>query len=98
MSGQPLPGLPDDVFGERIVRCGVFLLDRYDANGPFEVAPGNTSIWLVVDGDALLASADGGYLRTFRRGETVLIPASAEGLSWSPRGEGRPATLLASTL
>ena len=44
------------------------------------------SIWMVLEGSAQLTSATSGYGRVFRRGATVLVPASAAGLSWRPIG------------
>lgn len=92
--GIPLPALSDGVFGERLVQCTPFVLDRYQASGPFALpATGTLSIWLVVDGTAVLTSADGAYRRAFRRGETVLIPASATAPAWQPTGEGDEPTV-----
>ena len=57
---------------------------------------GELSIWLVLDGTAELASAAGAgqYRRAFRRGETVLVPASAGKLVWRPLEAETPPTLL----
>ena len=95
--GVPLSGLPEGVTGDRLVRCAPFLLDRYQATGPLERPGADTlSIWLVVAGAAELVSADGRYGRTFRRGETVLIPAAAGPLTWLPAGDdGPPVNLIA---
>jgi mannose-6-phosphate isomerase len=96
--GVPLSGLPEGVTGDRLVQCAPFLLDRYRATGPFALPGADTlSIWLVVAGAAELVSADGRYGRTFRQGETVLVPASAGPLTWLPAGDGRPVTLLAAS-
>jgi mannose-6-phosphate isomerase len=96
--GTPLPGLPEGVRGEALVRCPYFSLDRFTAAAPFAFpAAGRLSIWMMADGAAELAGPEGGYRRRFRRGETVLVPASAGPLSWQPAGEG-PATLLAASL
>ncbi|MFO0910716.1 MAG: type I phosphomannose isomerase catalytic subunit [Isosphaeraceae bacterium] len=98
--GRPLSALPEGVFGERLVTCDIFHLDRYHAGSSFAwQPPDRLSIWLVVDGRARL-SAESGYQRTFERGETVLIPATAGSLRWEPldeHGHG-PTTLLAVTI
>lgn len=97
--GYPLEGLPDGIFGERLVSCEPFVLDRYQAEGQFALpGEGRLSIWLVLDGESELASTRGEpYRRTFHRGETVLIPATSGPLGWSPTSNGS-ITLLATTL
>jgi mannose-6-phosphate isomerase-like protein (cupin superfamily) len=50
------------------------------------------SIWMVLSGSAQLSLLDGTYQRTFRQGETVLIPESAGHCQWEAQ-EGM-ATLL----
>ena len=52
------------------------------------------SIWMVLEGSAVLSSDATGYRRQCGRGETVLLPASARGLRWEPASEGAAATLL----
>jgi mannose-6-phosphate isomerase len=92
-----LPELPAGGHGERLVRCRYFELDRFTLDGAWALpSAGRLSLWLVLDGQAELRSA-AGYRRALRGGETVLVPASAEALSWVPSGEG-PATLLAARL
>jgi mannose-6-phosphate isomerase len=101
VAGQPLSTQPPGVEGERLVRCDQFVLDRYRAGARFELPdPGRMSIWLVTEGAAELSATDGHYRRSFRRGETVLVPASAGPLTWNPTGQGEAlkATLLATTL
>jgi hypothetical protein len=81
-----------------LVRCPYFSLDRYHIGGPLDLPdPGRLSIWIISEGAAELVGA-GGYRRPFRRGETVLVPASADRLTWRPRDPSQPAALLAVSL
>jgi mannose-6-phosphate isomerase len=93
---RPAVGIPiADLPGERLVRCRYFHMDRFRPTSQLAVPyRGKLSIWLVLDGVAELRGEDG-YSRSFRRGETVLVPASARELSWQPAG---PVTLLGVSL
>lgn len=87
---QPLGNLPANTAGERLVASAYFQMDRLRIQGESALAPaGVLSLWMVLAGTASLRSA-GGYQREFRRGETVLIPASAPGLRWKPGGSTPP--------
>jgi len=91
---QPIEDLPAGVEGEALVRCRYFELDRFRPTAGFEQPyAGRLSIWLVLDGSLELSSATTGYRRTFRRGETVLVPATAAALRWTPLA-GAAAVLL----
>jgi hypothetical protein len=57
--------------------------------------PDRLSIWIVLAGSAELKTS-GTYRRSFRNGETVLIPASAPACSWNATNS--PATLLGISL
>ena len=64
-----------------------FNLNRYDlrkAYAPKDLA-GRMVAWVVVSGEAILRSA--GRSLSLKRGETVLVPASAEGVEWVPTDE-----------
>ena len=99
VKGEPLGGLPEGVEGERLVACPYFVLERYRACAPFDApGAGRMAVWMVTDGDAELTARGGDYRRTFRRGETVLVPAAADRPAWRPLEPGRPVTLLAATL
>ncbi len=92
---QPLAGLPAGVTGEELVRCRYFELARFrPAAGFRQPYAGQLSIWLVLEGAAHLSSEATGYGRTFQRGETVLVPASAAPLDWEPNPGKAPPTLL----
>jgi mannose-6-phosphate isomerase len=96
--GTPIAGTPAGSRGERLVRSPYFSLDRYHVGGPLDLPdPGRLSIWIISEGAAELVGA-GGYRRPFRRGETVLVPASADRLTWRPRDPSQPAALLAVSL
>ena len=93
VKGTSMSDMKAGVAGESLVESKYFQLDRFRVEGTFDV-PGadRMSIWIVLDGVAeLMASA---YRRVFRRGETVLVPASAGNLSWYPVAPLGSATLL----
>lgn len=95
VAGTPIAGLPAGVRGEQLVRCAYFEMDRFQLAGPLEQPyTGRLSLWVVLEGEAELQGAAGGYRRIFRRGETVLVPAAAGPLRWQPSGVGNSATLL----
>src|SRR5262249_17816091 len=79
LKGTPMAGFPS---GECLVQCSYFNMDRYFVDqhlaNPYS---GRLSIWIVLAGSAQLATL-GDYRRSFRTGETVLIPASAPACSW----------------
>ena len=89
--------IPDTASGaraERLVECSYFGLDRLLLGAENPAGPwGRPTIWLVVSGAADLRTLDGAS-RTFRRGETVLIPATAEGPAWWPVAGVGDTTLL----
>ncbi|HEV8058749.1 MAG TPA: type I phosphomannose isomerase catalytic subunit [Gemmataceae bacterium] len=93
VQGKPVTGLPAGATGEHLVSCPFFQLGRLKlAKGAVLPVPKTLSIWMILAGTAELSQSGGAYRRNFRQGETVLIPASAEGCRWSSRdGE---ATLL----
>jgi len=93
LNGAPIAGCPS---GECLVQCPYFNMDRYffDQQLPNPYS-GRLSIWIVFAGSALLATS-GNYRRSFRAGETVLIPASAPASSW--KTANGPATLLGVSL
>jgi mannose-6-phosphate isomerase len=71
-----LAGLPANVRGEGLVRCRYFELNRFEIGETLSAAPGRLSIWIVVAGEVDLEFAS--YRRRCRRGETVLVPATAQ--------------------
>lgn len=88
VSPTPLAGFPDGVSGEQLVACPYFEMARFQLSRTMPLpVDGGLSIWIVVEGELELVSEAGGYRRTVRRGETVLVPASAGGLIWKPRGQ-----------
>jgi mannose-6-phosphate isomerase len=88
VAGTPLPGLPDGVSGEHLVDCPFFDLGRLRLTDRARLPVADMlSVWMVLSGTAELTQAQASYRRTFRQGETVLIPASAAGCQWQAQGE-----------
>jgi mannose-6-phosphate isomerase len=91
---KPLADLPAGASGESLVECPYFALTRFQSSVPLPLPyVHEMSIWMVLDGQARLVGSQG-YARTFRRGETVLVPASAGSLTWQPAAAGEAFTLL----
>jgi mannose-6-phosphate isomerase len=84
MTPQPLGDVPAEARGELLVRCPHFALERFTLGAPLVVAGGRLSIWMILEGSPRLRSRSGRYERTCRRGDTVLVPAAADDLSWLP--------------
>ena len=81
---QPVRGTPIDappgIRAENLVQCRYFVLDRYYLDSPMQLpTSGEMSIWMMISG-AQLGSESGSYMRMFRRGETVLLPATSPSL------------------
>ncbi len=93
--GRAIPGLAGPTNGQRLVECRYFTIDRFQVVAPWELPyPQRLSLWMVLEGSLDLESLATGYRREFRRGETVLVPASAGQLRWLPRPGEDPVTLL----
>ena len=87
VSGMPLTNLAAGVSGEHLVTCAFFDLTRYHLIDPATLPVVKMlSIWMVLEGSAQLSSLNGSYQRTFRQGETVLIPESAGPCQWEAQG------------
>jgi mannose-6-phosphate isomerase len=93
--GSPVPGLPLEQHGQRLVACPYFSIDRFRPPAQFDLPyPRQLSIWMVLDGSAILIGEATGYRRRFASGATVLVPASAGRLRWERSAEQEAATLL----
>ena len=79
---------PLELLGVEVSRlvCGLgFQLDRLRTDREFQSPfDGRMSVWTMLSGTAELVQP--GYQRTFRRGDTVLIPASVGAIQWRPSG------------
>lgn len=86
---------PDGVAAEHLLTTPHFRLDRYRVSRLWPAAhSGELTIWMVLDDEAELHGSGDGYRRHFHAGSSVMIPANAEGLFWTPTRPGRSATLL----
>ncbi len=93
-----LPNLPRGVVGQQLVDCPYFNLYRFELTGrltnPFQ---DQLSIWIVADDSVEIFGPE--VLRTYRKGETILVPAdSTDIVHWQPGSSSRPCTLLAATI
>ena len=94
---RKLAGLPQGVEGQRLASCDYFTLERFHlAAAMTSPYAERLSIWMALAGAAELSSPVTGYRRVLRQGETVLAPATAGPLQWTP--VTAPATLLAASL
>jgi mannose-6-phosphate isomerase len=71
---------------EPLVSCPYFAMDRITVTKPlpFPAVPW-LRVCMVLSGAAELSAGDS-YSRVFRCGETVLVPALAPAIVWTPRG------------
>jgi len=85
-TATPRESLPPGIRAEHLVECPYFRLDRFEFSADALVPsylplPGGEGvIWMTLDGQAVLEGAH--YRRRFGKGETVLIPAACEPLTW----------------
>jgi mannose-6-phosphate isomerase len=90
---EPIPRQPPGVQRERVVHCPYFEIERVTLEAPLPPEPGGRAIvWMVAEGAAELRTKCG-YEARFRRGDTVLVPASSRAPSWQP-AEGTSSTTL----
>jgi mannose-6-phosphate isomerase len=94
---RPIAPLPRGVRGERLVACPHFSIDRFEltagllpmpipveSTGTLDLPyPQQLSLWMLLEGAAMLVGKTSGYRRTVRQGETVLVPATAGDLCWA---------------
>ena len=96
---QPIDGLSPGVRGDRLVTCDYFTLNRYQLTASFDLpSPTPFSIWMVLQGNVRLSGPSANYQRDLRPGNTILIPATAPPLRWSPAVSGEEVTLLGSMI
>jgi mannose-6-phosphate isomerase len=91
---EPIVGLPAAVQGELLVRCPYFGLSRFRFTGPLAIDKSDRpTIWMLISGQAELSAAGNArkYYRLFTRGESVLVPAESDALTWTASS---PAELL----
>jgi hypothetical protein len=70
-------------------------LKRYTITRPWIAAhAGELTIWMVLDGTAVLTHARTGDRQIIPCGRTVVLPASAGEVTWSPIQDAPSATLL----
>jgi len=81
--------------GERLLKTPAFQLERYTVQRTWpQPHSGEMTIWMVLDGAAVLDGAGYAPHQIFERGSTVLIPAAASGTTWAAAEAGRPCQLL----
>lgn len=93
-AGKPWAGLVAGNQAERLVDCRYFAIDRFELGAEQPVpGAGELSIWIVLEGSATLSGESNEFRRTMRPGETVLVPATAGPLRWTPC-DGQKAVIL----
>lgn len=83
------------VLGESLLKTSTFELERYSVRNTWtQPHPGEMTIWMVLDGTAVLDGAGYSPHRILERGQTVLIPAAAHRTTWAAADANSPCQLL----
>lgn len=92
---QPLPASSEGTTSELLLSSSWVRLERYSIEqawlSPFA---GEMTAWMVLAGNAELLDRSCDTRYELPRGSTVLIPAAAGTIEWSPSSEGQRCTLL----
>lgn len=81
--------------GESLLKTTSFELERYTISETWaQPYPGEMTICMVIDGTAILESSADASHRILKRGSTVLIPASANQVTWAATDADQPCCLL----
>ncbi len=91
----PLDVRGTGVFGEALLSTPWVRLERYSVEGSW-TSPhvGEMTVWMVLEGDSELFEPTNRTRHELPRGSTVLVPAGAGAVSWSPQAAGSRCTLL----
>ena len=92
---EPLDVRGSGVIGEALLSASWVRLERYVVTHSW-MSPhvGAMTVWMVLDGDAELVDTTNGMRRELPRGSTILIPAAAGAVRWSPQKVDSRCTLL----
>ncbi len=92
----PLPlNCQRGVHGELLLKTSAFELERYTVRETWpQPHSGEMTIWMVLDGTAVLDSAGNAPHQILERGSTVLIPAAAQETQWAAADANKPCQLL----
>ena len=92
---KPLDVRDSGVIGEALLDSPWVRLERYAVEHSW-MSPhvGAMTVWMVIDGDAELFDPTNAKRRELPRGSTVLIPAAAGAVNWSPQAASSRCTLL----
>ena len=83
------------VFGEALLSSPWVRIERYTVDHSWTPPHfGEMTVWMVLEGDAELLDTTKWNRRELPRGSTVLIPAAAGAISWSPQSTDSCCTLL----
>lgn len=83
------------VFGESLLKTTTFELERYTVRNTWtQPHPGEMTIWMVLDGTAVLDGAGYSPHQILERGRTVLMPAAAHRTTWAAADTDTPCRLL----
>lgn len=92
---KPLDVREAGVVGETLLSSPWVRLERYTVERSWtSLLVGEMTVWMVLDGDAALFDPTSGKRFELPRGATVLIPAAASAVNWSPQTAGSRCTLL----
>ncbi|MEX0728271.1 MAG: type I phosphomannose isomerase catalytic subunit [Planctomycetaceae bacterium] len=96
--GEPLAGDAPGNRATKLVACDYFAMTTHTVRQQLIVPPSESfQVWMVLNGDAVLRAKNTNSLRTFVRGETVLIPASCGEIAWENPMPGQDVSLLQTT-
>ena len=88
------PDSGDGVERERLLSTPHFRLDRYRVSRLWPSAHvGELTMWMVLEGEAELQTADGEFRQSLGMGSSVMIPAGARDPAWTPVQPGGSVTL-----
>jgi mannose-6-phosphate isomerase class I len=92
---RPLTDAETGQGGELLLETNAFVLERYTVgNSISQPNPGEMTIWMVLEGAAILDGANYAPHQLLERGSTVVLPAGLRDACWASADAKAPCRLL----